>query len=75
MDRQRGEREQAADQARRNESPVARRGKRIVPRRGMHQRVDEGANLGKHASLQTRPDTTDALPLSADRVRGRLSER
>ena len=77
IDRQRGERQQAAEQPRRDERAVARGRQRVVLRRRMHQRVDHtrgSARTGpRHSST---PDVADALPLlSADRVRGHLSER
>ena len=40
MNRQRGERHEAADQPRRHEGAMARAGQRVVPRRRMHQRID-----------------------------------
>ena len=38
--------------------------------------LDEGADLREQAHVTPdTPDTTDALPLPQDRVRGRLNER
>src|SRR5947209_9568892 len=55
MDRQGGERDEAADKARRDERAVARGSQRIKPRRRMHQRVDKCADLREQAHVT--PDT------------------
>ena len=66
VDRESGEREQAADQARRDERAMPRGRQRVVPRRRMHQAVDEIRLTGAiEAQRSLRPGISidaDALP-------------
>ena len=78
IDRERGERDQAAEQPRRDEGAMARARQRIMPRRRMHQRIEIIADGTQNTHVtHCRPSSTDAhSPYSSpDRVRAHLSER
>ena len=77
IDRERGQRHQAAEQPRRDERAMARRRQRVLLRRRMDQRVDILANRCErtHASWHVRRCRRAPLIEWADRVRTRLSER
>ena len=75
VDRERRQRDHAADQARRDEGAMARRRQRIVLRRRMHQCVQIVADRFEqaHVSLCTPKRGTRSLYSEADRVRGPLT--
>ena len=75
VDRQRGQRQQAADHARRDERAMARGGQRVAPRRHMHQLLDEGADLRVQAHVTPDTPHSGRAPLASDRRRGGLNER
>ena len=77
IDREGGERHEAAQQPRRDERAMARRRQRILLRRRMDQRVDIVANRCEEAHVSWHVRRCRRAPLvdGADRVRTRLSER
>ena len=69
IDGQRRDREQAADQARRNEDAMTRGFQGIASRRRMHQRIDVVADLREQTHLVFgTPLTADALPCPMSRI-------
>ena len=63
IDRERRERHDAAQQPRRDEGAMTRRGQRVVQRRRVHQRIDIVADRLEEAHvINARPSFADALP-------------
>ena len=75
IDRKCRERHDAAQQPRRDESAMTRRGQRIAQRRRMHQRIDIAADRFQQAHASTHARLCGRAPLLLpDRVRGHLNE-